>query len=321
MIPMPRETSLARYSRLINLIPMLYANPSLEISEVAQELEISEKQLLDDLNLLWVCGLPGHSHLELIDMNFESGFIEIIEPQNLVRPLNLTPLEVTEILLGLELLSAEVDPSTLIIVDSIRNKLSDSLRGAPEIDGAIRVERKTPSIPVVEFRSLVLQAITEGKDLIATYQGLRGGDISERRITPLQVVTRDGHVYVAAVDHGDHLRKVFRLDRLVEARLGEKSAIATPLLTLTEPSSHLLRIAVPQERAFLADRVNAVQVGTSEGQVVLEFKYFEPAFAARVVMAFGSGVRLMGKGLELEEVKTHLARLRLQMRDVYGRSG
>ena len=318
---MPRETSLARYSRLINLIPMLYANPSLEISEVAQELEISEKQLLDDLNLLWVCGLPGHSHLELIDMNFESGFIEIIEPQNLVRPLNLTPLEVTEILLGLELLSAEVDPSTLIIVDSIRNKLSDSLRGAPEIDGAIRVERKTPSIPVVEFRSLVLQAITEGKDLIATYQGLRGGDISERRITPLQVVTRDGHVYVAAVDHGDHLRKVFRLDRLVEARLGEKSAIATPLLTLTEPSSHLLRIAVPQERAFLADRVNAVQVGTSEGQVVLEFKYFEPAFAARVVMAFGSGVRLMGKGLELEEVKTHLARLRLQIEDVYGRSG
>ena len=321
MIPMPRETSLARYSRLINLIPMLYANPSLEISEVAQELEISEKQLLDDLNLLWVCGLPGHSHLELIDMNFESGFIEIIEPQNLVRPLNLTPLEVTEILLGLELLSAEVDPSTLIIVDSIRNKLSDSLRGAPEIDGAIRVERKTPSIPVVEFRSLVLQAITEGKDLIATYQGLRGGDISERRITPLQVVTRDGHVYVAAVDHGDHLRKVFRLDRLVEARLGEKSAIATPLLTLTEPSSHLLRIAVPQDRAFLADRVNAVQVGTSEGQVVLEFKYFEPAFAARVVMAFGSRVRLMGEGLELEEVKTHLARLRLQIEDVYGRSG
>jgi len=318
---MPRETSLARYGRLINLIPMLYANPSLEISEVAQELEISEKQLLDDLNLLWVCGLPGHSHLELIDMNFESGFIEIIEPQNLVRPLNLTPLEVTEILLGLELLSAEVDPSTLIIVDSIRNKLSDSLRGAPEIDGAIRVERKTPSIPVVEFRALVLQAITEGKDLIATYQGLRGGDISERRITPLQVVTRDGHVYVAAVDHDDHLRKVFRLDRLVEARLGEKSAIATPLLTLTEPSSHLLRIAVPQERAFLADRVNAVQVGTSEGQVVLEFKYFEPAFAARVVMAFGSGVRLMGEGLELEEVKTHLARLRLQIEDVYGRSG
>ena len=112
---MPRETSLARYGRLINLIPMLYANPSLGISEVAQELEISEKQLLDDLNLLWVCGLPGHSHLELIDMNFESGFIEIIEPQNLVRPLNLTPLEVTEILLGLELLSAEVDPSLSLI--------------------------------------------------------------------------------------------------------------------------------------------------------------------------------------------------------------
>jgi len=314
---MARETSLARYSRLINLIPMLYSNPSLEISEVARELEISEKQLLDDLNLLWVCGLPGHSHLELIDMNFESGFIEIIEPQNLVRPLNLTPLEVTEILLGLELLSAEVDPSTLIIVDSVRNKLSDSLRGGPLIDGAIRVERDSPSIPVVEFKALTLKAISEGLDLIVTYQVLRSGDLSERRISPLQVVTRDGHVYVAAVDHGDHLRKVFRLDRLVEAHLGERSAIAAPLLTLTEPSSHILRIAVPKERAFLADRVNAVQVGTSEEQVVLEFKYFEAAFAARVLLAFGLEARLLEVGLEVEEVKIHLARLRLQIQDVY----
>ncbi|MCX6453342.1 MAG: WYL domain-containing protein [Actinobacteria bacterium] len=314
---MARETSLVRYGRLINLIPMLYSNPSLEISEVARDLEISEKQLLDDLNLLWVCGLPGHSHLELIDMNFESGFIEIIEPQNLVRPLNLTPLEVTEILLGLELLSAEVDPSTLIIVDSVRSKLSDSLHASPVIDGAIRVERETPSARVGELRVLVLRAISEGRDLIGTYQGVRGGELTERGLTPLQVVTRDGHAYVAAVDHGDHLRKAFRLDRFSEAHLGERSALETPLLTLTEPSSHTLRIAVPRERAFLADRVNAVQVGTSEGQVVLEFKYFEPAFAARVVLAFGLGVRLMGEGLEIEEIKTHLARLRLQIQDVY----
>ena len=314
---MARETSLARYGRLINLIPMLYSNPSLEISEVARDLEISEKQLLDDLNLLWVCGLPGHSHLELIDMNFESGFIEIIEPQNLVRPLNLTPLEVTEILLGLELLSAEVDPSTLIIVDSVRNKLSESLHSSPVIDGAIRVERETPSTRVGEFRVLVLQAISEGRDLIGTYQGLRGSDLTERRLTPLQVVTKDGHVYVAAIDHADHLRKAFRLDRFSEAHLGAKSALETPLLTLTEPSSHTLRIAVPRKRAFLADRVDAVQVDTFEKQVVLEFKYFEAAFAARVVLAFGSEVRILGAGLEVDEVKTHLTGLRLQIQDVY----
>lgn len=314
---MARESSLTRYGRLINLIPMLYSNPSLEISEVARDLEISTKQLLDDLNLLWVCGLPGHSHLELIDMNFESGFIEIIDPQNLVRPLNLTPLEVTEILLGLELLSAEVDPSTLIIVDSVRDKLSDSLQLSPVIDGAIRVERDTPSTRVSEFRLLALKAISEEKDLIVTYQGVRGGNLSERRLTPLQVVTRDGHAYVAAIDHGDHLRKVFRLDRVSEAHLGERSALETSLLTLKEPSSHTLRIAVPKDRAFLSDRIGAVQVGSSEEQVVLEFKYFEAAFAARVVLAFGLGVRLLGAGLEVEEVTNHLTELRLQIQDLY----
>ena len=184
-------------------------------------------------------------------------------------------------------------------------------------DGAIRVERGNPSNRVAEFRDLALQAISEGKDLMATYQGLRGGDLSERKLTPLQVVSRDGHGYIAAVDHGDHVRKVFRLDRLVEVHLGEKSAIATPLLTLKEPASLALRIAVPKDRAFLADRVNALQVGTSEEQVILEFKYFEASFAARVALAFGSGVRLLGAGLEVEEVKSHLAQLRLQIQHVY----
>ncbi|MSX40724.1 MAG: WYL domain-containing protein [Actinobacteria bacterium] len=314
---MARESSLARYGRLINLIPMLYSNPSMEIAEVARDLEITEKQLLDDLNLLWMCGLPGHSHLELIDMNFESGFIEIIEPQNLARPLNLTPLEVTEILLGLELISAEVDPSTLVLLDSVRTKLTDSLPSIPRVGGAIRVERERASASVADMRTLVLQAIADEREIVAVYRSLSGSDSLERRLTPLQIVTRDGHDYVAAVEHGDHVRKVFRLDRFDQAHLGERSETITPMLTLTEPASQTLRIEVPQDRAFLADRVNAVQVGTSKDRVILEFKYFEAHFAARVALAFGAGTRLIGSGAQISRVAELLERLLGQVRDAY----
>lgn len=314
---MARESSLARYGRLINLIPMLYANPSLEIAEVARDLGITEKQLLDDLNLLWMCGLPGHSHLELIDMNFESGFIEIIEPQNLARPLNLTPLEVTEILLGLELISAAVDPSTLVLLDSVRTKLAEALPSSPRVSDAIRVEREEPSTDVAGIRSLLLQAIAEEKEIVATYRSLSGRELKERRLIPLQIVTRDGHDYLSAVEHGENVRKVFRLDRFDHAQLGEESESITPLLILTEPLPRTLRIEVPEERAFLADRVNAIQVGSSQDRVILEFRYFEAQFAARVALAFGAGTQLIGSGPETSEVAELLERLLGQVRDAY----
>ncbi|HEY3201302.1 MAG TPA: protein pafC, partial [Actinomycetes bacterium] len=47
----------ARLSRLLALVPYLLARQGVPIGEAAREFGISERQLVKDLELLFVCGL------------------------------------------------------------------------------------------------------------------------------------------------------------------------------------------------------------------------------------------------------------------------
>ena len=57
-----------RLARLLNLVPYLLARPGIAVSEAAADLGVSDRQLREDLELLWVCGLPGYGPGDLIDM-------------------------------------------------------------------------------------------------------------------------------------------------------------------------------------------------------------------------------------------------------------
>ncbi|MFM7873555.1 MAG: hypothetical protein ACKO8Y_02915, partial [Actinomycetota bacterium] len=76
------ETAAARALRLIDLVPYLVSNPGVSVKETATKFGISVAELLKDLDLLFVCGLPGYTPLELIDLSVEDGVISIRDPQN-----------------------------------------------------------------------------------------------------------------------------------------------------------------------------------------------------------------------------------------------
>lgn len=68
----------------------LQKNSGISLEQTAILFGISEKQLISDLNLIWLCGLPGYSHLELIDVSYDSGFITISNAETLNRPMRIT---------------------------------------------------------------------------------------------------------------------------------------------------------------------------------------------------------------------------------------
>lgn len=50
-----------RMTRLLALIPYLTARPGgVRVQEAARDFGVTERQLRSDLELLWMCGLPGH---------------------------------------------------------------------------------------------------------------------------------------------------------------------------------------------------------------------------------------------------------------------
>ncbi len=104
----------ARLGRLLNLVPYFLAHPGISAAEAARDLGVTPKQVMDDLNQLWVCGLPGYGPGDLIDLSFSEDSIVVTFTAGIDRPLRLTSTEATALLVALRSLQempGVVDPS------------------------------------------------------------------------------------------------------------------------------------------------------------------------------------------------------------------
>lgn len=90
-----------RLVRLLNMVPYFQANPRITRAEAAAELGVTAKQLEEDLNQLWMCGLPGYSPGDLIDFEFCGDTIEVTFSAGIDRPLKLTSPEAVDLLVQL----------------------------------------------------------------------------------------------------------------------------------------------------------------------------------------------------------------------------
>src|ERR1700712_519857 len=103
-----------RLVRLLNMVPYFQANPRITYAEAAADLGVSTKQLREDLNQLWMCGLPGYGPGDLIDFEFSGATIEVTFSGGIDQPLRLTSPEATGLLVALRALvdvPGVVDPA------------------------------------------------------------------------------------------------------------------------------------------------------------------------------------------------------------------
>ena len=94
-----------RMTRLLALVPYLTARPQgVAVAEAARDFGVSERQLRSDLELLWMCGLPGYGPGDLIDLSFEGDRVRVTFTAGMVRPLRLTTDEAVALVVALRTL-------------------------------------------------------------------------------------------------------------------------------------------------------------------------------------------------------------------------
>ncbi|MCW2709275.1 MAG: putative transcriptional regulator, partial [Frankiales bacterium] len=69
--------TLDQLPRLLALVPYLLARPGVPFATAAADFGVTEERLRKDLNLLWLCGLPGHYPGDLIEIEFEGDTITL----------------------------------------------------------------------------------------------------------------------------------------------------------------------------------------------------------------------------------------------------
>src|SRR5579884_972090 len=111
----------ARLPRLLALVPYLLARPGIPIEEAAADFGVPARQLRRDLELLWMCGLPGYGPGDLIDLSFEGETVTVTYDAGMRRPLRLTAAEATALLVALRAL---VDTPGINDPDAVRRALA-----------------------------------------------------------------------------------------------------------------------------------------------------------------------------------------------------
>ena len=95
-----------RLTRLLSLVPYLDAHPGADLEETAAYFGIDSDTLIDDLQLLFVTGRPGHMPDDLIDASWEGGQIFISNAEEVSVPVRLSAEEAGVLVLALDMLSS-----------------------------------------------------------------------------------------------------------------------------------------------------------------------------------------------------------------------
>ena len=216
------RTSADRLARLLNLVPYLLARPGIEIAEAAGDLGVTERQLREDLELLWVCGLPGYGPGDLIDMAFDGDRVTITYDAGIDRPLRLTPDEALALVVALRMLAETPGVANREAVERALAKIENAagdLVGAP-----VAVRLPGESQRVQELRT----AVERRRALRITYYTAARDESTERVIDPLRMLMVDGRAYVEAWCRRAEAVRLFRADRIDAVVELDEPAVVPP---------------------------------------------------------------------------------------------
>jgi proteasome accessory factor C len=219
------STPVEKAARLLDLVPFISTHQGIALSELAEEFNLSESELLSDLNTLWMCGLPGYTPLELIDLEFESGYVSIRNAEVLQRVRLLTKQELVIILLGLDILRSSLDPKRA----DLQAAISGLTRRIKEIVGNVAT-----ASPIVDsaHRAIITQAIASRMDLTIKYHSTIRDTVTERVITPLELSLDHGFEILNAYCQSAEGFRTFRLDNMRSVAVaGSSVSVPEPLGT------------------------------------------------------------------------------------------
>ncbi|GLP80861.1 helix-turn-helix transcriptional regulator [Mycobacterium antarcticum] len=292
-----------RLVRLLNMVPYFQANPRITRAEAAAELGVTEEQLTQDLDQLWMCGLPGYGPGDLIDFEFSGDTIDVTFSAGMDHPLRLTSPEATGILVALRALlevPGIVDPqaarSAIAKIESAAGTATGAREGGDAaIDEPAPIESGTAAA--------VRKAVRDGRALSLDYYSASHDALSSRVVDPIRVVLVADHTYLEAWCRAAEGVRLFRFDRIVDARvLDEPSSPPEPALQArpdtslfdADPSLPAATLLIDRSAAWMFDYYPLrVLRELPDGACEAAMTYASDGWMARFVLGFGSAVRVL----------------------------
>lgn len=200
-----------RLKRILVMLPYAIKHPGVTVEELSRKFGVDKEDLLSDLNLVFLCGLPGYGPGDLIDVTLEDDKVFVRMADYFASPLRLTPGEALTLYAGAQTLAGlpELDEA-----DALKGALEKLGRALGMVDSDNRGVDVLVEQGDNEHLSRMRTALASRRMLELEYLSAGKGELTTRRLDPWGLVAARGHWYLIAFDRDAEDERMFRLDRI-----------------------------------------------------------------------------------------------------------
>jgi len=285
--------------RLLALVPWLLAHPDTAMADVGREFGISEAQVRTDLELLWMCGLPGYGPGDLMDVVWDGDRVSLSNADTIAKPLRLTADEALALVAALRAL---LGVPGLVDTDAVESALAKIEAAAGESltdDVAVAVDPGGDPDVVQTVRS----ALAAGHQVELDYWVPARDETTLRVVDPIRMFTSDGRAYLVGWCHRVGDVRTFRLDRAVQIReLDVAAEVPAEVrqraldagLFRPSPDDRLVTIDLEPAARWVADYYPCESVvERGDGGVVVTLRARDEAWLMRLGLALAGRARVV----------------------------
>jgi len=294
---------LERTARLLDLVPYINTHQGIALKDLAAVFEVSNAQMVNDLTTLWMCGLPGYTPLELMDLDFESGYVNISNAPTLAKPRSVTFDEGVALILGLDLLRATIPTDRSDLLEKI-DSLSARLSSIINLNSTFSV-----IAPINQGVSAAIdEALASRSSLEIEYHSMYRDEITQRTIFPIEIIQVEGQQYLSSYCSSASDFRQFKLDRIQQAVVTQESKTIPEDATDTQRINSRLKVLKPTRE--IAERFSRQDLKAGSE---FDFQTYSQQWLERSILSSGDGVAL----LTPPEIRASIAQMAQSMLDRY----
>jgi len=291
----PKLSTDGRLHRLLALIPWVAGRDGPRIEDVCVRFGCTEQELVDDLELLFLCGLHPYTPDVLIDVDIADGRVWIRYADYFARPLKLTPAE------GLALLAA----GRTVLATSGGDDGGPLERGLDKLASAMGVDTGNAveielGVAAEDVLGTLREAAGAFRQVEIDYYSFGRDDRARRVIDPYAVFSAGGQWYVSGWCHKVDDERLFRVDRISNATQLRSSfgpPVSAPELATYHPRPADRRVTLDLESSarWVVEQYPVERVQELDGgRLWVTLAASQPAWLERLLLRLGPGTTVVG---------------------------
>ena len=306
-------TSAERLRRLLALVPYVAARRVVGLAETAATFGMTERELIDDLNLAWCVELRAPEPYCPIDLSYEDGEVSISQAESIARPLRLAADEASALLVALRMLAeaaSGTQPSDGDAVARLIAKIEDAAGAAGAESSQVTIKIDHPNAR--GMTATLNAALAARKRVHLRYYVPKRDDATERDVDPMRLHVVEGRTYLEGWCRRAEGVRLFRLDRVLSVDVLDVPAEVPETAEQVDVDAGLFRASPgdvlvelefgPAARYVAEDYPCESMTELADGRLRIALRTPDTAWVRRLALRLGEDVRVVSPPALADEV-------------------